>query len=266
MSITSIDHYTVDPVRVQIPDEGLGEFIVGFTEENKPFNWTNILWNLLPGAGQLFFVGHVLRHWWVKTHPDRILLYKNGFIKQTLDNKGRVKKELTFNFYELNGVLLGKTRQYQNIYGIRKYNATTVQLSVLDEHNVKEVILSGSYRNENEIEGNYNFIGYACLAINNAWIQFAIKKFNEEFSSKGYASFSTPNGEVLVGSDFIKANNIVVSSGFKYSFDNGYLYIYPNAAEGGHFKNNSKPVVINVAGMFNKEVFLLAIGQIHGIR
>lgn len=266
MSITSIDHYTVDPVRVQIPDEGLGEFIVGFTEENKPFNWTNILWNLLPGVGQLFFVGHVLIHWWVKTHPDRILLYKNGFIKQTLDNKGRVKKELTFNFHELNGILFGKTRQYQNIYGIRKYNATNVQLSVLDEHNVKEVILSGSYRNENEIEGNYNFIGYACLAINNAWIQFAIKKFNEEFSSKGYASFSTPNGEVLVGSDFIKANNIVVSSGFKYSFDNGYLYLYPNAAEGGHFKNNSKPVAINVAGMFNKEVFLLAIGQIHGIR
>ncbi len=266
MSLTSIENYTVNPDSVQIPDEGLGEYVVGFTEERKPFNWVNVFWNLMPVIGQLFFVGHVVRHWWVKSHPDRILLYKNGFIKQTLDGKGRVKKESVINFNDLKGVLMVKTRQYQNIYGIRKYNGTTVNLSVLDDQNVKEEILSGAYRNEDDLEGHYNFIGYASHGINNSWLEFAIKKFNNEFSNNGYASFSTPGGEVLVGPDFIKANDTVVSSGFKYMFDNGYLYLYPNAAEGEHFKKKAKPVSINVAQMYNKEVFLLAIGQIHGIR
>lgn len=266
MSLTSIEHYAVEPGSVSIPDRGLGAFLCGFTEERKPFNWTNIWFNLLPGAGQILFIGHVIRHCWVKNHPDRVLLYQNGFIKQSLDNKGKVKQESIINYYDIKGVLYAKTRQYQSIYGIKAYNGTTVALSVLDKSNIRRKILWGSYRNKNDVDGKYNFIGYACNAISDCWLKFAINKFNEELCSRGYGSFTSPTGEITVGRDFIGVNNTVISSGFKYSFDNGYLYLYPNAAEGSHFAQKSKPVAINIAGMYNKEVFLLAIGQLHGIK
>lgn len=265
MAFTDIEHYKVDPRKVNIPDKGLGEFLCGFTEEHKPFNWANIWWNLLPITGQFFFIFFVLWHWWVKSHPRRILLYKNGFIKQNLRSKGRVKKERIINFYEIKGVLYAKTRQIQSIYGIRRYNGTAVEFSVLNSNNVSELILKGMYRNKEEVDSKYNFIGYACNAINNVWIKFAIDKFNNEISSKGYGTFTTTSGEVHVGRDFIKVNDAIVTKGFKYSFDNGCLCLYPNAAEGIHFKK-ATTVVINVAGMYNKEVFLMAISQLHGIR
>lgn len=262
---TSIEHYVIDATKINIPDKGLGNFMYGFTEERTPFNWAWIWFNLIPIVGQLIFVLFVISYWMVRSHPQRIFLYQNGFIKQKLGNKGRVKKESVINFLEINGMRYTKTQQYQNTYGIRIYQGTGVTLSVLNSNNIEDKILTGSYRNKHEVDGKYNFIGYACNAIDNTWIPFAINKFNHELSTQGYGTFSTPSGEVLVGKDFIRTKSVVVSSGFKYSFDNGYLYLYPNAAEGA-FKQKSKPIAINVAAMYNKEVFLMAISQLHGIR
>ncbi|MCM1111113.1 MAG: hypothetical protein NC336_07895 [Clostridium sp.] len=262
-----IEQFVINPDDIQIPDEGLGEFVNGYTEERIPFSKDMILWNLLPGVGQLFFIGYLVKYWMIKKNAERILLYQSGFIHQNLDGKRLVRKENVVNFDDLNGVLVERSRQYQVIYGIRKYVRTDVCLWVSFKNNTKKRILSGSYRNEHEVDGYYNFEGFACNAINNAWMQFAFKRFNDEFAAKGYGSFTTPSGEeVLVGSDFIKIGDTVVSSGFKYSFDNGTLYLYPNAAEGGHFKTKSKPVSIYVAEMFNKEVFLTAIAHLHGIK
>lgn len=266
MNRGTIERYTVNPNSIQIPDEGLGKFIVGYTEENIHFNWSYALWNLFPIAGQIFFIYLFMQYWWTKTHANRILLYENGFIKQKLDGKRRVKKETVYNFNRLNGIHLGKIVHYSVTYGIKRYGGTSVKLTVLNENNVKKEILSGAYRNEYEVENQYNFLGYACHAVNNAWIKFAIQKFNHEFSTNGYATFYIPKGKVLVGSDFIKVNDTVVSSGFRYSFYNGYLKLYPNAAEGEHFKKRAKTVAINIAKMFNKEVFLMAMDQLHGVK
>lgn len=265
MFTTSIKHYLVHPNKIQIPDEGLGEFVSGYTNENKPFNWTNILWNILPLGGQFMFFLEVGKHWSEKLHPSRILIYKNGFIKQKLDRKKRVIEESIVDFNRINGIMTCRTRHYRLIYGIRKYDYTEVEILVMDDKYMEESVLEGKYKNENEIDGEYNFFGYASNAVSNAWFSFSLDNFNNEYSTKGFGSFSTTEGVVLVGKDFIKVNNDVVSSGFKYAFDSGRLYLYPNAAEGGHFKQKTKPIEINVAEMYNREVFLLAIKQIHGI-
>lgn len=265
MATTTIEHYLIDANKVQGFDEELGEFICGFSEENKSFIWTNILWIFCFPFGPFILLGFAIRYWWVKSHPRRILSFKGGFIRQTLNGRGEVKKERLFNFNKLNGLLCRRTLHYQNIYGFRKYKCTTVELSVLDSDNAKVAILSGSYRNEYEVEGNYNFVGYSCNAINDAWVRFSLQRFNKEFSEKGYGTFITSKGNVFVGKDFIKINGVVVSHGFKYSFDNGYLYLYPNAAEGAHFKYKCKPVAINVSEMYDNEVFLMAMRQIHGV-
>lgn len=261
MALTSIKHYVLDANKINIPDEGLGKFLSGFTEENEPFNWITTLWNLLPITGQIFFVAYVLDHWWTKSHPQRILVYQNGFIKQCMDSKGRVKKKSVINFHEINELLYVRTHQYKSIYGITKYEGTSVNLSILDSNNVKGNILTGMYHNKHEIEGKYNFIGYACNAIHNSWIQFAMNKCINEISSKGYVTFTTPSGEVLVGRNFIKANNIVAGLGSQFSYYEGYLYLYPNATEGAHSEQKSEPITINVAEMCNKEVFMKLLAK-----
>lgn len=266
MALTSIEHYTLDPESINIPDEGLGEFLYGFTEEKIRFNWANLLWNLLPFAGQAFFLGFVIKHWLIKFHAKRILLYKNGFIKQKLRSKGTIKEESSYDFNDIKGILYAKTRHYQNIYGFTLYKSTVVKLLVLDSNNIEEVVLEGEYRNKKEVDGKYNFIGYTCNAISNVWMEHAIERFNNEITSKGYGTFTCPTGEILVGRDFIKVNDEIISSGFKYSFNEGYLYLFPNAAEGGHFKQKGQHITINVAGMYNKEVFLMALSQFFGIR
>lgn len=60
---------------------------------------------------------------------------------------------------------------------------------VLDANNTKVHVLGGAYRNKEEIEGNYNFIGYACNAISDAWNEIALNNFNRELLAKGYANF-----------------------------------------------------------------------------
>ena len=224
MEITAIENYIVDTNNLTIPNKGLGNYKCGFTEERKPFNLQNIWLNLLPFFGQILFIAHLLRHWWVRTHPCRILLYQNGFIKQSLDSHGNVKKENVFNFSTIKGILNDRVRQFQSIYGIRRYNCTTVKMWVLDANNTKVHVLGGAYRNKEEIEGNYNFIGYACNAISDAWNEIALNNFNREL-----------------------------------------LYLYPDEGNKSFWKGK-KSLSINVASMYNKEIFLAAISQFHGIQ
>lgn len=265
MEITAIENYIVDTNNLTIPDKGLGNYKCGFTEERKPFNLQNIWLNLLPFFGQILFIAHLLRHWWVRTHPCRILLYQNGFIKQSLDSHGNVKKENVFNFSTIKGILNDRVRQFQSIYAIRRYNCTTVKMWVLDANNTKVHVLGGAYRNKEEIEGNYNFIGYACNAISDAWNEIALNNFNRELLAKGYATFYTPKKEILVGRNFIKSGDMEIRPGFSYRFDNGYLYLYPDEGNKSFWKGK-KSLSINVASMYNKEIFLAAISQFHGIQ
>ena len=265
ISSMPLEEVLIDVNKVNIPDEGLGNFRFGYTQETVSFNWSCILWNLLPLVGQILFLFHVITYLWTKSHANRILLYEHGFIKQVVDMKGRVKKESVYDFYKINGVKYSKTRQYQNIYGIQRYNCTAVSLHILGSDNAEELIIKGSYRNENELDNQYNFVGYACNSIRSTWLQFAIDKFNKEISTVGYGTFVSKSGRVLVGKEFIQVNDQVVSPGFKYSFDSGYLYLYPNDEEGSHFKKKSKSVNINVVEMYNSDVFLMAMQQFFGI-
>lgn len=56
-----------------------------------------------------------------------------------------------------------------------------------------------------------------------------------------------------------------IRPGFSYRFDNGYLYLYPDEGNKSFWKGK-KSLSINVASMYNKEIFLAAISQFHGIQ
>lgn len=261
MGISSIENYIVDVNKINIPNEGLGEFLVGYTDGRLSFEWKRAWINLLPIIGNIIFLIYVIAIFIKSQRPIRVLIYKNGFIKQKLNSSGIVKHESVYNFNDLRGLLYYKRRTYTTTYGITRYSCTGVTLSVLDTNNVKEQILKGAYKNENEEEGKYNFYGYAGNTITKLWIQFAVKKFNAEIATKGYGTFPTGKKEIQIGRDFIKVDEIVVKKGkFSYLFDNGYLYLYPEG------EKKSKRIGINIAEMYNKEAFLIVAQQLHGIR
>lgn len=264
MAIYSIDQYLVDADKINIPDEGLGAFIGGL--QDKPqFIWRLLWFNLAIGIGQVFFLLYLLLHWWMKTHPKRVLLYQNGFIKQYVDSRGKVMRQKVVNFSEVKGIRYAKTRNYKSSIFDTTYTGTSVVLSILYLNNSKKKILKGLYHNEEEVDGHYNFIGYACNAINNAWTKYAINRFNQELSLKGYGSFYTRSGDILVGRNFIDVNGTEIKPGFTYSFEDGRLYLYPNSYDVA-FKKKYKPIVVNVIDMYNQEAFLIAVGQLHGIQ
>lgn len=258
--------FTVDPAAVLIPDEGLGNFRSGFTEERIRFKLSSIFWNIVPFAGQVIFLSSLFQFLWLKTHSRRVLLYEHGFIRQTLNFRREVKKETVFRYDGLKGMLLSKTRRYTSTYGIRKYGSTSVSLTILDSDNVRKNLISGSYRNENEKDDDYSFAGHVCHAINKDWLDRALFNFNDELVRKGYGSFVTSKGEVRVGKDFINVGNEYVSGGFRYSFEDGNLYLFPDMEENAKFKRKKRTVTINVSGMYNKEIFLMALNQFHGVR
>lgn len=266
MDTSSIEHFRIDTSKTPVPDRGLGEYICGFTEEHLRFKWLRLLWILIPILGLIMVLWYVIKYWWDTWHPRRAMIYKNGFVIQNLDRKGNVKNEQEVNFYMITGLMIQKTHQYRLIYGFEKYDHTDVVLSILDADGNSRVILNGYYQNKNEKSDRYNFAGYICNAIKQAWADVAINLFNREISDKGYATFHTPTDEVLVGPDFIKAGGVIVSSGFKYSFSNGFLTLYPNAAESSHFRQQADPVNISVADMYNNDVFLMAVNKFHGIK
>ena len=261
-----IDVYKLQGYRIKISPTDLGKFLQGYTNERVPFNWKLLLWNLLPIAGTVMFIIFLSQYLWERQRPKRILIFENGFIKQQLTYSGQVRKYNTFKYSDLSGILYEHTRRYQNIYGIRRYITTDIKLSVLDSNNKPTKIFSGTYKNEYEIDGHYNFIGYACNAINNSWLNIAVQRFNNQLSALGYGKFITKNGEVRVNKDFISVNGEYVTSVCKYSFDNGYLYLYPNENRDSNRKHRSQSVIINISQMYNKEVFLLALNKFYGIK
>lgn len=259
----SKEKYLVNSDTTPIPDYGLGAYKEGYSNIGEGFPWLSIFWNIIPVAGQFIFFTKVFQHFRKK---GSVLIYENGFLEQHANWKGEIKEEYPYNFNELKGVSLSKTKHFQTTYGIRTYNGTAVDLSVMENDSSVSNILKGMYRNKNERPDKYNFIGYASHAINDAWINFAIRRFNQEFAQKGYGTFYADYKTILVGKGYIKVNDDIFSGAITYSFDNGYLYLYPETEEGAHFKKKSKPIEVNVAKMFNKEVFLMAIDKFLGIR
>lgn len=258
------ENYIIDPMSIQLPDHGLGKFVEGYTSKGDSFNWKNIFWNLIPIFGQLVF----LAKWGITLYNNsrvkNILIYQNGFVTQLTNKKGELKKEDVYNYHTLKGMSLQKTRNFSRVYGITNYTGTSVSLNVMEKDGCVMNIFDGTYYNKEDYPEDHDFLGYSVHAINNSWINFSIDNFNREFSEKGYATFYSDYQTIILGKGYIKVNDKGVSGQFKYAFDNGILYLYP--PEEGNFNSKPNPITVNIAKMYNKEIFLMAINKLLGIR
>ena len=180
--------------------------------------------------------------------------------------QGRVfgKPEHTILRYdEIGGIKCPKTRRYQSIYGFKIYNGTNVYFEICGIDGKILLNKSFGYKNEDEVPDNYNGLGYATLAITAVWNKIALERLNAELKSEGYATFVTSNGKgnvpVLVGRRYIQVGENVARDSYRYSLDGGMLYIWPDYDEKS---KKNKYFTINVNGMYDRDVFLLAITQL----
>ena len=268
MNRKDISHYQIpatDPLALNHPIFGV--YVDGYTDEHTPFNWSRLWLLLIPFAGILFVVVYLLWHFVVeRIRSLRILIYQGGFVKQIVKRSGAIAEMVEYDFNEMTGMSLSKSRNYQVTYGIRIYQRTDIKLEIVKGELPPETIIEGSYRNEKEKDNQYNFDGYAAIALQRAWLPIALKRFNEQMEAQGYGTFYDRKNKIEIGNGFIRVGEQGFSGSFQYAFQDGRLYLYHKSEEGTHFKSKVKPLQIDVNNMFDSQVFLFAADKLLGIR
>lgn len=227
------EKYLIDPSKIMIPDENLGTFIEGYQE----FAFFN---------------------------KNRVLIYENGFIVQEVRFK-EILEEYVFNYSGLKEISVTKTRIYKENYHSRVYQETSVEVNARGVDKQEYEVAKGLYKDEHEKKADHGFIGCVVDAIMERWNPIALQRFNDEFAQKGYGTFRSDLSNIEISRNYIKVDDRVIESPFRYGLSEGILYIYPQIDDNAHFQQKIGPMEINIAEMYNKDVFLLAANQLLGI-
>lgn len=253
-----------------IPDAGLGEFSEGYSSARDSFNYKFLLLILIPVVGWILvivlFITFCIMKW--LNAKDDIYLYKEGFLWVRKPRFGN-PEETIVRFDEIGGIRYSKTRLYKVVYFINVYDSTSTTFEVCNRKGLSICKVESAYRNEKEADDKYNAVAFASNAIIARWNDMAVERFNREVAEKGYGTFYIKDGRtnatVELGRDFIKTGRHYAGRDFRYAFQDGLLYIYPSE-EDRNFSESTQYFTINVNGMYDSRVFLLAAAQYLGIK
>lgn len=259
--------YKINPDVDLVPDAGLGDFVVGYNQRGDSFKLYWYFLNLLPVFGTVMFLLHVLNYWLTQINRTQILVYKNGFLWQTVSHNGTVKRERKVEFGKMKGMIVKRVREYSSCYGSKSYNQTSVTIKIIGE-DLKELFNErNSYYSECENPDRYNHVAYALSVIQEEWNSIAIDRLNAELKEKGYCSFySETDSEIQVNREFIRSKDHYVSGNISYTFSDGYLLLIPQKEEGALFKAAPKNWSIDLGSLYNSQVFLIVMKQFWGIK
>lgn len=254
-----------------VPDAGLGEFMEGYTSKRDGHPYKFLWWLLVPIVGWIVVPFWVIIYVLSRTFRNEsfIYLYEEGFLWVVKSITGK-SKEYLVRYDEVGGMQYSKTRKYQTSYAIiTVYQGTHVNFNICDKEGVSIFGQFFSYRNEHEVDDKYNACGFAVNAILERWDELAINRVNRELNQQGYARFYTnDNGQrvyVDIGRGFIKTGSDYAGNDFRYSIQDGYLFIYPSD-EDRNYSNKKEYFTINVNQMYDSRVFFLAASQLLGIK
>lgn len=259
--------YKINPDVDLVPDAGLGDFVVGYNQRGDSFKLYWYFLNLLPVFGTVMFLLHVLNYWLTQINRTQILVYKDGFLWQTVSHNGTVKRERKVEFGKMKGMIVKRVREYSSCYGSKSYNQTSVTIKIIGE-DLKELFNErDSYYSECENPDRYNHVAYALNVIQGEWNSIVIDRLNAELKEKGYCSFYSETGsEIQVNREFIRNDKHYVSGQLSYSFYDGCLWLYPQNEEGSMFKAAPTNWCINLGELYNSQVFLIVMKQFWGIK
>ncbi|MCI7249971.1 MAG: hypothetical protein MR548_02675 [Prevotella sp.] len=259
--------YIINPDVDLVPDAGLGDFVVGYNQRGDRFKWYWLFWLLIPIIGIFYFLIPAFGYWLTHILHTQILVYKDGFLWQTVSHSGKVKIEEKVEFSKMKGMLVKRVRQYSSYYGLQKYHGTDVKIKIIGEDFKTLFNESDSYHSATENPDRYNHVAYALSVIQEEWNSIAIDRLNAELKEKGYCSFYSETGsEIQVNREFIRSKDHYVSGKISYSFSDGCLLLIPQKEEGALFKAAPEKWSIDLGSLYNSQVFLIVMKQFWGIK
>ena len=266
--VTDESLYLINPQSTEIPDVGLGKFVLGYTSYNTPFNWKWLWWILVPIIGWFFLLLHMIIYWYRHCFKVRtVIFYENGVYSIATSRDANLKIGGTcYRYDDIIGFSDCRTRQYTN----HVYSGTLVHIDWLNKDKQFGRFLTGSYRNEYEKLGEYNFDGYLAQAVIKLWSSRALELHLQEQNEKHYTSFfyirhNAFRGDVLIEVQLSPERLEVEGQNFNpedidgYEFHEGLLWIYPKKG------SKLKKVIIDVNNMFDKNIFIAMIRKYYGI-
>lgn len=184
----------------QAPDFGLGPFIDGYTVPTGRYNPLRLLFN--------------------RKGCSSVMVYEQGFVCQEQRTDGTLSLDLHMPFSKIKGIMSRGT----NDEAAQKGNDKKPTLQVLGHDSLVRRI--------------YPRLQSSCQAILDAWHTFLHNRLNTELKEQEYCTFVDDEGyELMLATDFIRYNNVLIDTPFAYKQENNLLYI-AHDKEGAYTDND----------------------------
>ena len=233
----------------QAPDFGLGPFINGYTVPTGRYNPLRLLFN--------------------RKGCSSVMVYEQGFVCQEQRADGTLSLDLHMLFSKIKGIMSFGT----NDEAAQKGNDKKPTLQVLGHDSLVRRI--------------YPRLQSSCQAILDAWHTFLHNRLNAELKEQEYCTFVDDEGhELMLATDFIRYNNMLIDTPFAYKQEDNLLYI-AHDKEGAYTDDNNdddnaddinngmcrvffnaKPedcCIINLSRMYDRDEFLHAVFTLYRI-
>lgn len=185
----------------QAPDFGLGPFIDGYTVPTGRYNPLRLLFN--------------------RKGCSSVMVYEQGFVCQEQRADGTLSLDLHMPFNKIKGIMsLGTNKE-----AAPKGNDKKPTLQVLGHDSLVRRI--------------YPRLQSSCQAILNAWHTFLHNRLNAELKEQEYSIFVDDEGhELMLTTDFIRYNNVLIDTPFAYKQEDNLLYIAHDKERANTDNNN----------------------------
>ena len=172
----------------QAPDFGLGPFIDAYAVPTGRYNPLRLLFN--------------------RKGCSSVMVYEQGFVCQEQRADGTLSLDLHMPFSKIKGIMsLGTDEE-----AAQKGNDKKPTLQVLGHDSLVRRI--------------YPRLQSSCQTILDAWHTFLHNRLNTELKEQEYCTFVDDEGhELMLATDFIRYNNMLIDTPFAYKQEDNLLYI-----------------------------------------
>lgn len=241
--MSNSEQYRIAPY--QAPDFGLGPFIDGYAVPIGRYNPLRLLFN--------------------RKGCSSVMVYEQGFVCQEQRADGTLSLDLHMPFSKIKGIMSCGT----NDEAAQKGNDKKPTLQVLGHDSLVRRI--------------YPRLQSSCQAILNAWHTFLHNRLNAELKEQEYCTFVDDEGhELMLATDFIRYNNMLIDTPFAYKQEDNLLYIAHDKERSNTDDDNDNDInngmcrvffnaksedccIINLSRLYDKDEFLHFVFKLYSI-
>lgn len=199
--------------------------------------------------------------WFIKRRKSgRVLIFEHGFILQECSFSGKTIEEYVYDYDEVIGMFMPRTRIFKRFNGIPLYQYTETALWVKTTDFNEYDLLEGRYSNKKEKQNGYNYYGHAIRTILNNWTFYLINKLQKDFNKDGYIIFPIADyGEIKFAKGYFELNDLRFNNSNTSNYlENGHLYLQYRQIENPEI---IETIDFDINYMYNADAFLFFLNQ-----